>query len=56
MSFSLARADGMDDVPHLKVAAGGYHRAVDRTAADFVALLLDGRFAFGANGASHSRA
>ncbi len=56
ISLSLARADGMDDVPRPKVATAGDHRAANRTATDFIALLLDGRTAFGANGARHASA
>ena len=46
--LSLARADGMDDVPRLEIATAGDHCAADRTAADFIAFLLYGGAAFGA--------
>ena len=52
--FSLARADGMDDVSRIEVAAAGDHRAADRAAADFIAFLLHDWTALGANGAGHS--
>ena len=56
LRFSLAQADGMDDVPRLEIATAGDHCATDRTAADFIAFPLYGGATLGADSAGHSRA